>query len=128
MNWYKKAQINNEIEIPSLLYHATFKANIENIKQKGLNPYIDGIRKCWEDCINGVYLHVDPDVAASHVESSDNPNIPDEWFDDIISLEIDTIFLDKNLLKTDPNIHPPDNIYSFLYEGIIPYSAVRNIL
>ena len=125
MNWYKKAQLKI---ITTILYHSTFKSNLENIKQKGLNPYSDGIIKCWTDCKNGIYLHIDPDVAMSYSEVAENPNIPEEWFDNIIVLEINTTSLDKNLFIQDPNLPPDENVDSFLYEGIIPYSTIVRIL
>ena len=122
-NWYKIAQL----EIPLVLYHATFRHNLESIKKEGLNPYLNGIVKCWPDCENGIYLHIDPDVAMSYAETTDNPNISEEWLDNIIVLEINTISLDKNLFVTDPNLVDPTTD-SFLYRGIIPYSSVKNIL
>ena len=125
MNWYKQAQVNN---IPSILYHSTFKSDLESIKQKGLDPYSDGITKCWTGCENGVYLHSDADASASYPEVADNPDIPDEWFDDIIALEIDTTSLNKNLFVQDPNLPEGENIDSFLYRGTIPYGNIRNIL
>ncbi len=125
-NWYKKAQLT----IPSILYHSTFRANLESIQQRGLDPNFDGEMKCWKWCEKGIYLHTDPDVAVSYTEVSDNPNIPDEWFEDnnIIALEINTTSLDKSLIIQDPNIDPNDDANSFLYRGIIPYGAIINIL
>jgi hypothetical protein len=125
MSWYNKAQKFETI--PSILFHATFNANINSIKQQGLNPYYNGIVKCWEDCKNGIYLHSDPDVASDYTMESSNPNIPEEWFDDIIALEINTSSLDISLFSHDPNL-PEEHIDSFLYEGVIPFSAIRNIL
>jgi hypothetical protein len=129
MNWYKKAQLN--INIPKVLYHATFKNNLESIKQRGLLPNFDGIVKCWEDCKNGVYLHKNADVAASYVEAVDNPGIPNEWIEtesNIVVLEIDTSNLNKNLFEFDPNLRDELRYDSFLYIGNIPFNAVNNIL
>jgi len=124
MNWYKKAQLT----IPPILYHATFKVHLESIQQRGLDPNFEGITKCWEDCENGIYLHVDPYVAMSYPETVDNPGVTDELYDSgIIVLEIDTTSLDQSLFVQDPNIQPPDDIDSFLYKGIIPFGNVRQI-
>jgi len=126
MNWYKIAQL----DIPSILYHATFRNNIESIKQRGLVPSFNGIVKCWPDCKNGVYLHSDPDVAYSYAEIADNPDIPEEWFEDennVVVLEINTITLDKNLFEIDPNL-PSEQIGSYLYNGTIPSNTIIRII
>jgi len=127
MNWYKKAQ---QLNIPSILYHSTFKNNIESIKQRGLVPSFDGIVKCWPECKNGVYLHSDPDVAYSYAEIADNPNIPEEWFEaenNIVILEINTTTLNKNLFEIDPNL-PSEQIGSYLYNGTIPSNTIIRII
>jgi hypothetical protein len=127
MNWYKKSQLN--IQPPPLLYHGTFASNLESIKQRGLDPNYEGIVKCWPDCEKGIYLTVDADMAGEWPEQADNPDMTDEMYDSgTILLEIDTNFLDKVLLDQDPEISPPDNTGSYIYRGVIPFSAVKNIL
>jgi len=123
-----KKQAQQKIQIPSVLYHATFNNNLESIKKHGLLPTPP--QKCWRDCIPGVYLHVDPEAAYSYPETADDidHNIPEEWYDNIIVLEINTELLDINLFDYDPNIAPPNHVDSFIYKGIIPFSAVKNIL
>jgi len=131
MNWYKKAQqVNMELPIPSTLFHATYRANLESIQQVGITSCPEGGVKMYQDCQNGVYLHTDPDVAYSYVETADNDSIPNEWIEggDIVVLSINVSYLDVELLETDPNLPPPMNEDSFLYNGTIPTGAITGVL
>ena len=115
------------LEIPKSIYHATFSAHLPNIQRRGLIPGGDGFR-CWDRCTPGVYFHSDADVAVSYAESTDNQEIPEEWFDNIIVLEIDSSQLNIELFELDPEIAPPDNVDSFIYHGIVPSKTIKNIL
>ena len=132
----KLKDILNEVldDVPRVLYHATFKALIPSIKRKGI---INGGSKYrnFDNVEKGVYLGYSPEYAGSMVEASENDNIPEEWFDDIVILTIDTSKLDLSKLDSDPNVLPqedeyddtvpPDtNIYSFIYRDNIPFNAV----
>ena len=124
-------------DVPRVLYHATFKALIPSIKRKGI---ISGGSKYrnFDSVERGVYLGYSPEYAGSMVEASENDNIPEEWFDEIVILTIDTSKLDLSKLDRDPNVLPqedeyddtvpPDEtIYSFIYRDNIPFNAVINI-
>ena len=126
MNWYKTAQY--KLIIPPILYHATFGANLESIKQRGLDPNYIGIVKCWRDCYPGIYLMEQPDKGVDYVLEADNPEIPEEWYNNIIALEINTTSLDQDEFEIDPNLDPRDAYDSYLYKRVIPYSAVRAVL
>ena len=136
----KLKDILNEVleGVPRVLYHATFKALIPSIKQKGIIMGGDKYRNFVDSEIGGVYLGYSADYANDMVEASENDNIPKEWFDEIVILTIDTSKLDLSKLDIDPNILPPDNEYddigpadgiieSFIYRDNIPFSAVINI-
>jgi hypothetical protein len=124
MNWYKNSQLN----IPSVLYHGTFANNLETIKQLGLTNECSG--NCYPGCVKGVYLTNNKNFAESCAENAENENIPEEYFRDIVILEIDISKLDKRLLKIDPHVNwnnmkgMPN---SYIYEGIIPVTTILNL-
>ena len=96
----KLKDILNEIleDTPRVLYHATFKALLPSIRKRGL---IGGGSKYrnFDNVEKGIYLGYSSEYAGSMIEASENPNIPEEWFDDIIILTIDTSKLDLNKLE-----------------------------
>jgi len=105
--------------VPSTLYHATYRPFLKSIKQHGLGG--DNAQSKWEDSKPGVvYLALDPNVAESYAESSDM--VPDEWLDQIIILKISTKGL-ENKIQIDKNVQ--DNEGDTLeYHGIIPLSNI----
>jgi hypothetical protein len=119
----KKETKLNEVTIPKILYHATYKALIPKIKSAGLDT--SKSKKAWEDSKPGlVYLATDIDVAGSYAESSDV--VPDNWIDNIVVLHIDTNKLDKSKLNIDRNVQ--DNIGDTLeYKGVIPWTAITKV-
>ena len=132
-NEYFLKDILNEVleNVPRVLYHATFKALIPSIKRKGI---ISGGSKYrnFESVERGVYLGYSPEYAGSMVEASENDNIPEEWFDEIVILTIDTSKLDLSKLDRDPNVLQQEDeynetIYSFIYRDNIQFNAVINI-
>lgn len=111
MNWYKKSNLN----IPQILYHATYSHLLRSIKQKGLIPrYFCN----WEDCDYGVYLASSEDEARSYAETTENEEIDDDMIDNIIVLKIDTSTLDKNKFDYDPMVRNEDKT-TFIYKDII---------
>jgi len=112
------------LESPSpYLYHATYKPLLKKIKEHGLDTRMS--KKAWEDSIPGyVYLALEPDVAFSYAESSEE--VPDEWIDQIIILKIDRESLDQDKLFIDQNVL--DNVGDTLeYRGVIPWEYVVDI-
>jgi len=121
-------------DVPHILFHATFKALLPLIKKEGIVAG-GGKYRNFVDVEKGVYLGYSPDYAGSMIEASENENIPEEWFDDIVILTIDTSKLDLNKLDRDPNvlpqedeyddeIPPDDTVYSYIYRGNIPFNAI----
>lgn len=109
------------------LYHATFSKLLRKIKKVGYlgnSPY-----KLWSDSDNRyVYLASDPDEAYSYAETAldeiDNERLYDMLEDDeIVVLEIDTKYLDKNKLFKDKNVIDGETTYQ--YEGIINCQCLR---
>jgi hypothetical protein len=80
-------------------------------------------KKAWEDSVSGyVYLALDPDVAESYAESSEE--VPEDWLDEIVILIIDTDKIDKSKLFIDENVL--DNQGDTLeYKGIISPDALK---
>ena len=108
-----------EQNIPPVLYHATYKPRLKNIKLKGLGA---GGKRNWEDSQRGiVYLALDPNVAESYAETSDM--VPDEWLDQIVILKISTAGLDPNNFHIDSNVQ--DNQGDTVeYHGVIPLTNI----
>lgn len=124
-------------DVPRLLYHATFKALLPSIKKRGI---ISGGSKYrnFDNTERGVYLGYSAEYAGSMVEASENDNIPEEWFDEIVILSIDTSKLNLDKLDRDPNVLPQedeyndeipsdDNVYSYIYRDNVPFNAVIDI-
>ena len=106
-------------DMPSVLYHATYKPRLKSIKLKGLGV---GGKRNWEDSQRGVvYLAFDPNVAESYAETSDM--VPEEWLDQIVILKISTAGLDSNKFGIDSNVQ--DNSGDTVeYHGVIPVSNI----
>lgn len=115
--------IREAVNVPPVLYHATYKPLLSKIKQNGLDTTKS--KKAWEDSKPGlVYLATDIDVAGSYAEASDM--VPDSYLDNIIVLHIDTSKLDLSKLTIDRNVQ--DNVGDTLeYNGVIPFSAVNKV-
>jgi hypothetical protein len=116
--------------VPPVLYHATFNALIPSIQKHGLlpnggeNSYIN-----FENIESGVYMAIDPNEAGSFVEVSENPDIPEEWFNEIVVISIDTSKLNPNDFDVDTNVISSDHEDNrpFIYKGIVPPSAFIDI-
>ena len=113
-------ELTESAQIPSVLYHATYRPLLKSIKRHGLGG--DRAQAKWEDSVPGVvYLALDPNVAESYAESSEA--VPDEWLDEIVVLKILTAGLDLEKLKLDQNVL--DNAGDTLeYHGVIPANLV----
>lgn len=115
-------------EIPSKLYHATYKQFLKSIREKGLG---NTKRKMWSDSKRGVvYLADDPDVAYSYAEISEwveERDNYDDYVDNIVVLEVDTNKLDKSRFNIDSNVHLEDDETNSTWEyvGIIPWDAIN---
>jgi hypothetical protein len=110
----------DNINIPQVLYHATYKPLIKKIMQNGLGGKT---RKNYENSVSGiVYLAYDPYQAESYAETSDM--VPESWLDNIIILQINTTGLDKSLFAIDKNNQSGDTLE---YKGIIPIGNIKII-
>ena len=131
-NWtWPDQEIKETLKQPLLkrLYHGTFNALIPQIEKEGLVPGNKGDMHNFADIEEGVYLANTPDQASGFVESSENENIPSEWFDEIVVITIDTSKLDPKKFDIDPNIvwYKNEVPSTFIYRGIIPPSAFVEI-
>ena len=111
---------DEETDIPETLYHATYGALLDSIKEHGLGGKSSGYE--WEDSKSGVvYLATDEDVAISYAET--NEDVPEEWLDDIVVLEIDTTNLNPDKLLIDSNVQDNDGS-TVEYHGVIPFDSI----
>ena len=112
----KEEQAN--IQVPSILYHATYKQRLKSIQLKGLGA---AGRRNWSDSVRGVvYLALDPNVAESYAETAMD-DLDVDW--DIVILKIDTTKLDPSKFYLDRNVQ--DNQGDTVeYHGIIPPQAI----
>lgn len=107
-----------------MLYHATFKAYIPEIKKYGLGAKQ---HKNWEISTDGVVcLTNDPEVANDFCECAED--VPEDIFESgIVVFMIDERCLDKNKLFVDPNVNIDedddnydDTVEYLIYKGVIP--------
>ena len=123
---YIKRILKEQVEIPPILYHATYGPVADSIKRDGLGGDRDTV---YEDSVRGtVYLAKTPEIAFSYAETSDiawDRFETDEGLE-IVTFEIDTNQLDPSLFNIDQNVQ--DNEGDTLeYRGIVPPSALREI-
>jgi hypothetical protein len=115
-----------QAELPATLYHASYGPLADSIHQSGLGGDRDTM---WDDSVRGtVYLAVDPDIAFSYAETSD-----DAWdrFEtgeglEIVTFKIDTAQLDPSKFNIDQNVigNKGDTLE---YYGIVPPSALEEV-
>lgn len=124
-------------DVPKILYHGTFNQLAISIERNGIVPGGNDIQN-FTGIEKGVYLGSTPEYAGSMVEASENEDIPEDWFGEIVIIAIDTSKLDLSKLDVDPNVAPQEDeydddvpadntIYSYIYRGLIPPSAILNI-
>ena len=105
-------------DIPQILYHATYKRRLRNIKLNGLIP---GKKKNWEDSKRDfVYLATDYEEAGSFAECAEV-----DFEDDIYVISISSLKLNLDNLFKDENVIDGDSTYQ--YKGIIPPDAFIEI-
>lgn len=104
------------------LYHATPKDNLKRIKKEGITP---NSNHHWSDSKNYVYLATDPEIAYDFVVTSEY----NDDFDQIAILEIPVRELNLQKLRADSNVdfEDADEIYSYEYDGVIPFSSISRI-
>lgn len=116
------------------LYHATYFRYLDSIKKHGLGGSI--INKSWNDAIDGVvcFAH-DEDEAESYAECADIIEDDESILDEIIVLQIDSDYLDKNLLFTDSNLltengmlYGTDIPAPLEYHGVVSFEAIKQII
>ena len=64
------------------------------------------------------------------VECSENKNVPEDWWDEIVVIMIDTSKLDPVKFDRDPNVNISDgdeSVRSYIYKGMIPPEAIMEI-
>lgn len=117
------------------LYHATYKPYWEEIKKSGRLK--SGIHSNWEGLSDGglIYLSKDYDNAVSYAETAED--IPEEFLDQIIVLEIDADKLDLDSLDLDHNqayrnydevnIEDPFTWVELEYSKPIPLNYIRRV-
>jgi hypothetical protein len=124
-------------DVPRILYHATFNALLPCIQSEGIIPGGNDFQN-FTGIEKGVYLGLTPEYAVSMVEASENENIPEEWFGEIVVIAIDTSKLNLSKLDRDPNVAPQEDeyddeipadetIYSYIYRDRIPPSVFVEI-
>ena len=112
-----------------LLYHATFDKLAKKIEKIGILARGNRIRN-FKEVEPGVYLGINPEFAGSMVEASENENIPEDWFDEIVIISVDVSKLDLSKLDVDPNLIQPEDsdvIHSYIYRANIPTNAILEI-
>lgn len=115
-------------EIPEKLYHGTFRPLLDEILTDGIIPGGKDTQN-FDWAGKFVYLAETAGNAISFVEVSENEDIPEEWFDDIIVLEIDVSKLDLTKMSPDENWNPStgegdEGYRSFQYGGIISPDSI----
>lgn len=115
------------------LYHATYKPYWEQIKKDGaIKPKA---HSNWDISDNYIYLSRGYDNALSYAVEAEN--VPEDYLDQIVVLEIDANKLDINLLNIDHNqaygnydevdIEDPQTWIELQYEGSIPVHCIKRI-
>tara|TARA_B100000900_G_C20496578_1_gene681884 strand:+ start:382 stop:786 length:405 start_codon:yes stop_codon:yes gene_type:complete len=123
-NW--RRYLKENYEVPPVLYHASYGPLIPSIQKDGLG----GDRETyWDDSVRGVvYLALDPEVAFSYAETSDDAWDKFEGDDglEIIVMEIDTTQLNPELFKLDSNVvdNEGDTVE---YHGVVQPAAIKVI-
>ena len=111
-------------EVPPVLYHASYGPLMSSIQKDGLGGDRDTY---WEDSMRGVvYLALDPQVAFSYAETSDDAwdKFETEAGLEIIIMKVDTTQLNPELFKIDSNVmnNQGDTVE---YHGIVPPTAIE---
>ena len=123
---YVRELLTEQVKLPPTLYHASYGPLADSIQQLGLGGDRDTM---WEDSVRGtVYLALDPEIAFSYAETSDEAwdKFETDAGLEIITFEIDTSLLDHSKFNIDQNVL--DNEGDTLeYYGIVPPSAIKEL-
>ena len=123
---YVRELLTEQVKLPPTLYHASYGPLADSIQQSGLGGDRDTM---WEDSVRGtVYLALDPEIAFSYAETSDEAwdKFETDAGLEIITFEIDTSLLDHSKFNIDQNVL--DNEGDTLeYYGIVPPSAIKEL-
>jgi hypothetical protein len=108
------------VQVPQVLYHATYKQRVKSIMLKGLGA---AGRRNWSDSRRGVvYLALDPDVAYSYAETALDEIDPEtDW--EIVVLKVNTASLDPSKFFIDQNVQDNEGD-TVEYHGVIPPQAI----
>ena len=122
MKTFKQHITELKQKMPSVFYHATFKAHLPSIKRAGLDTR--KVDLAWEDSKHGiVYLANDPNVAESYAEEAEN--VSDDVYDSgIVILKINARDLDQSKIMDDSNVRSGKSD-TFEYHGTIPWKIIR---
>lgn len=123
----------NKKNIPDVVYHATIKQRLSDIKKYGLGGKIPK-KRFWdyegteyEHIKQGFFVDVNPENAYYYVENSDEIWDAYEDFDssDIILFSIKTKDLDLSKLHIDSNDDSnEDEPHSYFYDGVVPFEKL----
>ena len=114
------------INIPEVLYHATYRHLLDSILTNGLGHPDFKPQKMWCDSDpRMVYLAENVDAALSYAETSEEA--ADDWLDNVIVIAISTARIDAHKLGLDPNIQNNTGD-SFVYSGVIPNHAFIRVM
>ena len=134
----REPQTISELLNTDTLYHATYKPYWEEIKKSGF--ILPGKHSNWSDIFKTyryIYLSTDYDNAYSYAKTAEN--VPKEYLNQIVVLEIDADKLDVDSLSADENqiydsvndegrsIEDPLTWVELEYDKPIPISAVRKV-
>ena len=85
-------------------------------------------KRNWSESKNGVvYLASDPYIAESYAETAEEEDVPAQFIDNIVILEINTMGLDPSKFFVDSNVllYEDDAGKTFEYHGVIPFINLR---
>lgn len=138
LSLFKEPEKISELLNTDTLYHATYKPYWEEIQRTGF--IVPGKHSNWPDMFKTyryIYLSTDYDNAYSYAETAEN--VPEEYLNQIVVLEIDADKLDIDHINADENqiydsdedegrsIEDPLTWIELEYDKPIPVSAIRKV-
>lgn len=137
---FEESFLRDDYTVPELLgtdhlYHATYKPYWDEIKRTGrIKP---GVHSNWEGLSRSdvICLSRNYDNAVSYAETAEN--VPEEYLDQIVVLEVDANKLDISKLHIDQNqvywnydevnVEDPSTWIELQYEGSIPVAWIAKV-
>ena len=123
------AQIR-QLEIPKILYHASYEEKMNDIEKEGLLQYPP--EKIWDFSQNCVYLAINPMEALGYAERAGEFQENENWneYHTPIVLEVNTTNLDTSKIDIDSQCifagENENNLpHCFVYYGDIPSLCVK---